>query len=156
MTIEKLHQLVLKNDIAGIEAVLKKDPKKINLIDADGRTALMHAVIDNNALMTSLLLKTGADPNLQDNEGNTALHFAALGYQSTIAALLVKSGAKIDLQDKNGNTPLSNAIFNSRNRGELIKFLTENGADKNIKNFYGVSPSDLANSIGNYDVSKYL
>jgi hypothetical protein len=38
----------------------------------------------------------------------------------------------------------------------MIKVLLAHGADKALKNKYGISPADLAKSIGNYDVSVFL
>ena len=62
----------------------------------------------------------------------------------------------MDAPDVNGNTPLSNAVFDSRGRDQMIKLLLSFGANKTLKNKHGVSPEDLAKSIGNYDVSKFL
>jgi len=84
------------------------------------------------------------------------LHFAARAFNPDATKLLLDNGAEGDAQDSNGNTPLSTAVFESRGRGSVIEVLLQNGADKNLKNKYGVSPSDLAESIANYDVKKFL
>jgi ankyrin repeat protein len=62
----------------------------------------------------------------------------------------------VDAQDIHGNTPLSRAVFDSKGRGQVIKLLLSSGANKDLKNKHGISPEDLAKSIGNYDVSKLL
>jgi len=116
----------------------------------------MHATIQNNADIVLVLLEAGANPNAQDKQGTTPLHFATQGFDPTLASCLLASGAKVDLVDENGNSPLFNAVYNSRGHGELIELLIENGANKDLKNVHGVSPSDLAANIGNYDVAKFL
>jgi len=147
---------VLRGEIEGVRAAVKDALDQIDAVDRDGRTALMHAIIDKNADIALILLEGGANPNAKDADGNTPLHFATQGYDPKMAALLLANGAEVDPLDNNGNSPLSNAVFNSQGNGELIMLLIEKGANKNLKNVHGVSPSDLAASIGNYDVAKFL
>lgn len=128
----------------------------VNERGRDGRTALHHAVIDGNQDAIRHLLAFAADVNLADNDGNTALHFAANNHSVDIARVLVDAGAAIDSVDTNGNTPLSNAVFQSRGRGELILYFLSKGADRHRKNNYGVSPVDLADSIGNFNVKQWF
>lgn len=104
----------------------------------------------------SILIEGGADVSAQDSQGETALHFAAREHQLEAANLLLKAGALVDAQDVNGNTPLARAVFASRGRGELIQLLIASGANKENKNNYGMSPLDLAKSIGNYDVLQFI
>ena len=73
-----------------------------------------------------------------------------------VAAALIKAGAELELQDTFGNTPLSDAVFESRGRGDMIQLLLANGADKEKKNRQGISPLALARSIANYDVKQFL
>lgn len=128
----------------------------VNDLDREGRTPLFYAAKDGDAAIVAELLKHGANVNLQDNGQKTALHFAANSYQRESAELLLRNGANVDAKDANGNTPLSDAVFDSRGRGEVIKALLSAGADKTVKNNHGVSPEDLAKSVGNYDVSAFL
>jgi ankyrin repeat protein len=69
---------------------------------------------------------------------------------------LLAHGAVVDIQDAHGNTPLWRAVFESKNRGEVIEILLASGADKNLKNNYGISPLDLAGTIANYDAMQFL
>jgi len=152
----RLLKSVLRSDADGVRAAIKNAPDQIDAVDGDGRTALMHAIIDKNADITLILLEAGANPNAKDADGNTPLHFATQEYDTKMAALLLDNGAEVDLLDNNGNSPLSNAVFNSQGNGELIMLLIGKGANKKLKNIHGVSPLDLAAIIGNYDVAKFL
>jgi ankyrin repeat protein len=70
--------------------------------------------------------------------------------------MLLGSGASVDLGDEHGNSPLFRAVFNSQGRGEIITLLLKADADRDLKNFYGVSPLELAQTIGNYNVKQFL
>ncbi|CAM3876612.1 ankyrin repeat domain-containing protein [Mesobacillus thioparans] len=124
--------------------------------EVEGRTALMYAVIHKENEVVKLLLKKGANVNLRDGNGYTALHFASQNYSLDIAKILLDHKGEVDLKDLNGNTPLSNAVFYSNGKGEMIHLLLRYGADKLLQNNYGVSPIELARTIANYDLEKYF
>ena len=124
--------------------------------DRDGRNELHEAVIEKNFEKVRGLLLGGSDVAAKDKAGWTPLHFATQRNLVEIAALLVKNQAPVDSQDENGNTPLSNAVYESRGKGEMIALLRLAGANPNKKNNHGVSPLALARSIGNYDVAKFF
>jgi ankyrin repeat protein len=69
---------------------------------------------------------------------------------------LLDAGAPVNARDANGNTPLSDAVFRSRGRGDVIKLLRDRGADPTLKNNHGVSPLSLAHTIANYDVRQFF
>lgn len=117
---------------------------------------MFYAAKDGDSAIAAELIRHGANVNAQDKGLETPLHFAARAYQPEVAELLLKNGAKVDAQDVHGNTPLSRSVFDSKGRGEMIKLLLSSGANKAMKNKHSVSPEDLAKSIGNYDVSKFL
>jgi ankyrin repeat protein len=150
-----LIKLVLANNRTAIEAGLAQGAQP-NERDEDGRTPLIHAAIDNQLEVAKLLLDSGADVDAQDESGNSALHYAAQEYHVEMASLLVGHGATLEIEDSHGNTPLSNAVFYSQGRGEVIGILLRAGADKNRRNRHGVTPIGLAKSIGNYDVAQFL
>ena len=149
-----------------IRAVLAREVEKIadavsagsdiDLRDAMGRTALMHATIGQQTDAVALLLGLGADANLRDGNGWSALHFAAQESNSEIVSLLVKHSAVVDAIDNNGNTPLFRAVFSYRGQGKMIERLLSAGANVDCANFHGVSPKTLANTIASTDVRKYF
>ncbi|OAS14763.1 hypothetical protein A8708_23635 [Paenibacillus oryzisoli] len=125
-------------------------------MDDDGRTALIHAVIDNLTEITKFLIERGANVDAQDNLGYTPLHYASQNYLPEVVKLLVDNKANVDVKDSHGNSPLFRAVFNSRGRGEVILLLLSHGADAHSKNNYDVSPIELAKTISNYDVTQYF
>jgi uncharacterized protein len=128
----------------------------VNIQEKHGRTPLMDAVINKNEELVKILVQRGANVNLQDARGLSALHFASQNYQLEIIRVLIINNVEIDIQDINGNTPLSDAVFNSKGKGEVISLLIENGANRDLVNKYGMSPLQLAKTISNYDVLQYI
>lgn len=139
-----------------LRELLDQDPELTNTTDGDGRTALIHATLNNEVRAVGFLLERGANPDLRDRRGFGALHFAAQDYLPHVVSLLVSAGAAVDLVDVHGNSPLSKAVFNSRGRGEVIELLLGAGADPHLKNEHGVSPAELAESIANYPVARFF
>ena len=148
-------QAVMKGDLPAVEDALKSG-EDVNDLDRDGRTALFQAIVDGQFAIAKVLIQQGANVNARDKSLETPLHFAAREQQVELGQLLLDNGAEINAMDSNGNTPLSRAVYSSQGRGEMIKLLLNRSADKNLKNNYGVSPQDLANTISNYDVKKFL
>lgn len=101
--------------------------------------------------MVIILIRNGADVNIQDSLGYTALHYETQNYLVEACKLLLENKADVDIQDIQGNTSLFRAVFNSMGRGEVIV-----GADINVKNKHGVSPLQLANTIGNFDITQFM
>lgn len=145
---------IWKDDLKSVNKLLKKraNPDEVST----GMTPAMEASMKGKDEILKALLAAGADPNLQDSRGWAALHFAAQDFQTGAVRILLEGGATVDLPDGNGNTPLSTAVFNSRERGEIIKLLLDAGADRNRENEHGVSPLGLAGTIGNYDVKPFF
>lgn len=155
MKTNKLFEAVLERDLEQIKFLLASgfDAERK---DGQGRTALMEATIEGSEEIVRILMQAGANPNAHDRQGYTALHFAAQNYQPGIARVLIDGGAAVDAVDGFGNTPLWRSVFASKGRGEVIRLLLEAGADRNFKNNSGVSPLDLAQTIGNYDIGQFF
>mgnify|MGYP000241026532 CR=1 FL=1 len=128
----------------------------INIEDKDGRTPLIYGTIENNDELVRILIEKGSNVNKQDSNGLAPLHFAVQKYNIAIANILIENVAQIDIQDSNGNTPLSDAVFYSEGRGEIITLLLSKGANKDLKNNYGVSPFELSKTIANYNVAQFF
>jgi ankyrin repeat protein len=80
----------------------------VNAADADGTTALMHAVIESDVKMMTLLLDSGANVNAKSTLESTALMYAAVNLEKT--RLLLDHGAHVKVRSKSGATPMSVAV----------------------------------------------
>jgi ankyrin repeat protein len=130
--------------------------EKVDVLDREGRSPLFYAAKDGDLAIVGELIRRGARVNAQDTNLETPLHFAVREFRVDVAKYLIENGANVNARDIHGNTPLSHAVFESRGRGDMIALLLSAGADKSLKNDHGVSPQELAKSIGNYDVSTFL
>lgn len=133
---------VFRGDLSEVKTILDKGVD-VNSVDADSRTALIHASIDKKIDLAKALIGWGANINVKDFQDMTALHFAAQNYDLAMCKLLVENGAEVDAQDDNGNTPLWRAEFESSGSTELQELMLKNGANDDLKNYHDVSPKDL-------------
>jgi len=146
---------VLAGDLAHLRTLVQAGAN-VDEPDSDGRTALQHAATAGSVDVASVLLAAGADVHAADRGGWSALYFAAQGHNLGVASVLLEAGARVDAVDEHGNTPLFRAVFESRGRGEAIMLLLRFGADASRKNAHGVSPLELAETIANYQVKRWL
>jgi uncharacterized protein len=105
---------------------------------------------------TSNLISLGLDPRAKDDNGFTPLHFSTQSNSLPVSEALIAAGAEINASDNNGNTPLSNAVFYSGGKGDLIILLLSAGADPHQENRHGVSPIGLARTMANPDLIAYF
>ena len=78
----------------------------INMIDANGWTALHHAAYTGDLPSVELLTGAGANVNAVSNQYKTPLHFAALNNHEEVLAALLGVGADMESKDEQGCTPL--------------------------------------------------
>lgn len=84
----------------------------LNVIDADGETALYHCAKRDYPHCLELLLKSGADPELPEKYDLWTPLFAAAALGcSRCVDILVSNGAKKDAVDRDGWTPFEHAMF---------------------------------------------
>jgi len=77
----------------------------VNVRDEEGRTALMRAARNADALLVSLLLEHRADASRSDADGWGALHFAATRANVPNVKALRAAGADPDAAAHDGTTP---------------------------------------------------
>ena len=84
--------------------------------DPQGRTALHYAATTEDAGITDLLLRYGANPDAADFMGSTPLHLAAAGNRNQLVVeTLVRFGADFAARDTSGRTPLEVATISNAN-----------------------------------------
>ena len=108
------------------------------------------------------LVEQGADKEKASNDGQTPLHLAASYFHLNVVSFLVEQGADKEKTNNNGETPLHLAardLYDSVNhvggrrdydnhvggrRLEVVRYLLEQGADRDKANNDGNTPLHLA------------
>jgi len=147
---------IYRKDYAALSGLT---PAEINASDEDGRTPLMHAVLEEDAdpSLVRLLIDRGADVNAADRDEQwTALHFAARSGTEAIVDVLLDAGATVDPVNLFGNTPLWESITRPKSNIAVVKKLVRRGADPRKRNNLGVSPIDLARTVDRGDLVRLL
>ena len=83
-----LHSAADRGDLETLKALLAEPAVRVDVPDAAGRTALLHAVLAGQAAAVRLLVAAGADPSRSDRAGLTPRAAAQAGPNAEIAALL--------------------------------------------------------------------
>lgn len=150
--------LVYRSDYSSIADLIRKG-LDINARDDDGRSLLMHASLAERPSIgvIELLVRSGAKVDAIDaGQSWSALHFAARDQKVEVVSLLLREGATVDIVDDFGNTPLWRAAMNQFVSKDVITALLRGGADPRKVNKHGVSPLDVAISLGNAEVTQLL
>lgn len=141
---------IYKKDLVGIEKLLN-DGLDINCLDKDGRSALIHAVLDSDPseMVVTFLIENGININIKDKSQQwSALHFAARDNKANIVKILLENNAVVDAIDIHGNTPLWRAVMSFNGDDSLVSELVRFGADPDKENNSGISPRNLAERMG--------
>ncbi|BFZ23455.1 hypothetical protein BsWGS_26494 [Bradybaena similaris] len=146
----------------------------VNITDANGNTALHHAVACAQESHLEVLINGGCDINHQNNNGLSPLMLAALNCnilsvstlvnsgagvnavpdKSTIMSALIDRGANVNITDVNGNTALHLAVACVQE--SHLKVLINCGCDINHQNNDGLSPLMLALNCHNHSVYTFV
>lgn len=149
---------VYRADLEALSRLLNSE--SVAWVDADGRTALMHALLadDVSPSVVEFLLRAGVPPDVHDTAGQawTALHFAARRQRPDLVKLLLQNGAPVDALDSFGNTPLWRAVMSTKDDFDTVQALLRGGANPMVANKAGVSPLNLAERAGKVELSQVL
>ena len=130
---------------------------KVDVVDTDGNSLLMHAVARKNQLLTSMLLSEGANPNLLNKDGFSPLHLASTNGDDTALYYLMMAGGDPNLRDNDGNTSLMYASMTCNK--QTLQMMISMGADLTAVNFANKNQSvlDYAKMNTNHpDVYQFL
>jgi ankyrin repeat protein len=131
----------------------------INCKDADGESAIFHAVTGYSLEVTLLLIRYGADLAVKNRWGQSLLHrlvSPSEGVQELrlVGLLLENMPALIDTQDDMGQTSLHLALIFGQTA--ITKELLMRGADVNRLDKFGRAPFDVAFQYGRFDILPQL
>ncbi|KAK9849765.1 hypothetical protein MYU51_013321 [Penicillium brevicompactum] len=135
--IDALHIAAQKGHERIVRVLLLRGNMDVNNQDSDGRTPLIHAIIEDHDSVVRLLLSHGAQIAVYDREGRSGLHWAVLHRRLGILQHLLDHRAKyerslvLDAYDNAGWTPLHMSVDRAFEAGVVM--LLQGGADVNAK-----------------------
>ena len=114
------------------------------------------AAADNDVATLRAALADGTAVDVRERKNNwTALHWAVYNYGLESIDLLLAVGADPNAQGKIGDTPLHLAVPRAKGRVDAIRRLLAAGADPGIKNNYGISAIQHANTIVGFPMEAF-
>ncbi|XP_034524554.1 ankyrin repeat and MYND domain-containing protein 2 isoform X2 [Ailuropoda melanoleuca] len=109
---KELLEVIGKGTVQEAGTLLASKNVRVNCLDENGMTPLMHAAYKGKLDMCKLLLRHGADVNCHQHEhGYTALMFAALSGNKDITWVMLEAGAETDVVNSVGRTAAQMAAF---------------------------------------------
>lgn len=145
-----LHVAATKGSLV-ITKILVKNGADMELVDPQGHSPLLKALIARNTIIAEYLFKQGAklDPDAALQET------ARLGSADRdVIGFLIRQGAALDNTDAEGNTPLHSAILNDQR--VVAKYLINRGASLDIRNRAGQTPLAIALERKNSAIERIL
>ncbi|MGJ4727747.1 ankyrin repeat domain-containing protein [Luteimonas sp. SDU101] len=130
--------------------------------DHEGRTALHHAAMVDNAAAVNLLLGAGFSPFARDTYHNTALHYACLAATSQSLLLLLSCGSDPNAINCRGRTPLRECLMaqtgsdGSKELEDKVRLLLIMGADATLADERGMTALHAAAGGGYTSVVRLL
>ncbi len=150
-----LHLAIRKGKRDIIDWILTNKKINVNSQNSLGNTPLIEAVINNDDITVSNLLKERSlEINKQDNNGYTALFHAVNTGNEYLVKTLLHHNAKMEIEDTSGNRALTIAVW--QNKRSIVRILIDNGAKTDIKTKSGKSLIDLAKERKNQSMVEYL
>lgn len=117
--------------------------------------AIIIAAYRGDDSMVKEILSAGVDKDVRDALGATALHAAMFQRNLMVVKILLDYGFDPNARaTKNGNTPLHYAVA-SDNLG-AARLLLQYQANKNIRNFEGLTPLEKARKEEKDEMAKLL
>jgi ankyrin repeat protein len=123
--------LVKAGNREAVRTLLRRSPEAVNVVEADGTSALHWAVRVADAQIVRMLLDAGANPNTANRRGVTPLLLAATNADAAMAVTLIKAGANVGAPVSGGQTVLMVAARTGS--PQTVAALLERGADVNAR-----------------------
>lgn len=134
--------------LSGVESIklLVRHGADMGILDSYGRTPAHRAAHSRSVENVRAFIDAGFDINTRGGFGQTILH-DAIYYHETVLEYLLKqegAGALVNAQDSKGSTPLHFTAGRSDRRREVVLLLLGHGADPEIKNNNGDTPTQIS------------
>ena len=110
----------------------------VNVKRSDGKTLLILAAKENDAVLVRRLLAAGADVDATTANGGTALMFAAIGGDLETQGALIDAGADVNAIGGFDWTALM--VASVKGHVEAVRQLLRSGANPNLADIYGWTP----------------
>ena len=137
-------------DLAGLERLLRKDPKP-DVRDSCDWTPLMKAALNGHLEAVERLLAAGATVDSEDKGGYTALMLAASNNHAAVVEQLLAHRAMVDHQERTqGWTALIWAI--KQGHRQTVQTLMRHRADPTLEDRTGRTAADWAREAGHPDL----
>ncbi len=127
----KLIDAVRDQDWSLVGDLLKDRDTDVNAREADGATALAHAVYRDHVESVKALLDAGADPDLANDYGITPMNLAMENRSLSMVKLLLGAGADPNAANWSGETLLMTAARTGF--ADAMEVLLDAGADVNAQ-----------------------
>jgi ankyrin repeat protein len=152
-----LFELIRLGDTNQIKTLISEKEANIKLQNPLGMTFLSLAIFKNQTDIAIFLIDSNADLQIRDETQSTPLHYAVIkGNMVVVKKLLnhLNSYNYVNATDENGDTALNLA---TRNKNlELIKILTQNGADPFKRNKIRMDSFSILNEQHTSLYSRYI
>ncbi len=111
--------------IAALDALVAKSPSLTKVVDSNGDTALIRAVIKRQSAVARWLLDHDSSLNTMDRIGRTALYHACAHLDEELVSLLLKAGADANACGEDVAPPLVDVMSMFHLPGERSEILPE-------------------------------
>ena len=146
------------NKLDSIRWLIEQENVNVNITNANEETPLNITSQYGHLKIVQYLCQKGADPNIPSNKATNGyyptLWASVYGHNDIIKYLVEEAHADIHAKRADGFNLLHNAChFENLS---LLKYLCENGCNKETKSLSGLTPLYYACSDGYYEIVKYL
>lgn len=98
---ESIFDAISNDDSSKVQGCLAQGAD-VNMVDADGMSALHYAVDRAHHEIVQLLIDAGANVNAKDGDGQTPLMYAVTCEHEDLVSVLLQAGADASLADEDG------------------------------------------------------